>query len=92
MYIHKTASALNICRQECPSLHLLRSDTAFLGHLFKIQEYKPIFSLPLSETPDEAYVALLFTLQQGQSLGQMLPYQLTEGIVWRMTVYNKEKS
>lgn len=47
MYIHKTPSTRNICRHECPSLHLLRSDAAFLGHLFKIQEDKPIFSLPL---------------------------------------------
>lgn len=46
----------------------------------------------LSETPDEAHLALLLTLQQGQSLGQMLPYHLAQRLVWRTIVYNKETS
>lgn len=58
----------------------------------KSRSTSPYLACCLSETPDEAHLALLFTLQQGQSLGQMLPYQLTEGLVWRMTVYSKEES
>lgn len=76
--------------RECPSVCQFPFDDCVFGtSVQKSASSSPYLACRLSETPDEAHLAPLLTLQQGQSLGQMLPYHLTEGVVWRMNVQQR---